>query len=112
MLLPSPKKLRRGQEAGYLIIRRKSIMKKKTGIIVTSVMSIACCASLITGATFALFTSESKVNIAVTSGKVDVKATIDETSVETYSGQWNETTKVYDSVKQAEGAFSSTAARP
>ena len=49
-------------------------MKKKTGIIVTSVMSIACCASLITGATFALFTSESKVNIAVTSGKVDVLA--------------------------------------
>ena len=79
-------------------------MKKK--VLLTSIISIACCASLIKGATFELFTSESKVNIAVTSGKVDVKATIDETSVETYSGQWNETTKVYDSVKQAEaGVF-------
>ena len=84
----------------------------KNKVLLTSILSISSCASLITGATFALFTSESKVNIAVTSGKVDVKATIDETSVETYSGQWNETTKVYDSVKQAEGAFSSTAARP
>ncbi len=35
------------------------------------------------GSTFALFTSESKVNIAVTSGKVNVVANIDENSVQT-----------------------------
>ena len=79
-------------------------MKKK--VLLTSILSIACCASLITGATFALFTSESNVNIAVTSGKVDVKATIDKTSLETYSGKWNAETGAYDSVKQTEkGAF-------
>ena len=47
-------------------------MKKK--IILSAIMSICLCASLIAGATFAIFTSESKVNIAVTSGKVEVKA--------------------------------------
>ncbi len=79
-------------------------MKKK--VLLTSILSIACCASLITGATFALFTSESNVNIAVTSGKVDVQATIDKTSLETYSGKWNAETGAYDSVKQTEkGAF-------
>ena len=46
-------------------------------------MSIVLCVSLIAGATFAIFTSESKVNIAVTSGKVDVVATIAEESIET-----------------------------
>lgn len=49
-------------------------MKKK--IILSAIMSIVLCVSLIAGATFAIFTSESKVNIAVTSGKVKVVATI------------------------------------
>lgn len=56
-------------------------MKKK--VLVTSILSIIMCMSLIIGATFALFTSESKVNIAVTSGKVDVKASVAELT--TYS---------------------------
>lgn len=47
-------------------------MKKK--LLLTSILSIIMCFSLICGATFALFTSESKVNIAVTSGTVSVKA--------------------------------------
>lgn len=54
-------------------------------------MTIALCMSLMAGATFALFTSESKVNIAVTSGKVSVVANIDETSVQTkqlYDAEW------------------------
>ncbi len=46
-------------------------MKK---ILLTSILSVVMCISLIAGATFALFTSESEVNIAVTSGKIDVKA--------------------------------------
>ncbi len=78
-------------------------MKKK--VLFSSLLSIGCCLSLITGATFALFTSESKVNIAVTSGKVEVIATVDETSLKTYSGQWNETNNAYDSVEQADGRF-------
>ena len=42
----------------------------KKSVILSSIMLIALCLSLITGATFALFTSESSVNIAVSSGKV------------------------------------------
>ena len=53
----------------------KKLFKSKT--FVGALLSIALCASLIAGATFAIFTSESKVNIAVTSGKVNVTATVD-----------------------------------
>lgn len=47
-------------------------MKKK--FLITSILSIVMCMSLIAGATFALFTSESNVNISVTSGTVQVNA--------------------------------------
>lgn len=50
-------------------------MKKKA--LVSSILTIALCLSLIAGSTFALFTSTSKVNVAVTAGKVDVVATIE-----------------------------------
>ena len=56
-------------------------MKKK--LLISSILSIIMCLSVMAGATFALFTSESAVNIAVTSGKVNVVATIDESSVQT-----------------------------
>ncbi len=56
---------------------------KKKNIIISSFATIALCLSLLMGSTFALFTSESKVNIAVTSGKVSVVANIDENSVQT-----------------------------
>ena len=49
-------------------------MKKK--ILLTSILSVVMCLSLIVGATLALFGSESKKNIAVTSGKVEVEANI------------------------------------
>ena len=55
-------------------------MKKRT--LLTAILSIVMCLSLMAGATFALFTSESKVNIAITSGKVDVVAVVDVDSVE------------------------------
>ncbi|MBQ3493215.1 MAG: hypothetical protein IJA88_03830 [Clostridia bacterium] len=57
-------------------------MKKR--LLLTSILSIVMCFSLICGATFALFTSESKVNIAVTSGTVKIEATLAE-NVELYS---------------------------
>ena len=50
-------------------------MKKK---ITSAVLTIVLCLSLIAGSTYALFTSEDTVNIAVTSGKVNVVATITE----------------------------------
>ena len=49
-------------------------MKKS---VLTSILVIALCFSIIAGATFALFTSESKVNVAVTAGNVEVVATIE-----------------------------------
>ncbi len=56
-------------------------MKKKT--VVASILTMAMCASLITGATFALFTDESKTNIAITSGTVDVEAELSIASIHT-----------------------------
>lgn len=51
-------------------------MKTKSRIIVGALLVIALCVSIIAGTTFALFTSEDKVNVAITSGKVDVKASL------------------------------------
>ena len=59
--------------------------KQKSSIILASLASIAVAGSVISGATYALFTSESKTNIAVTSGKVDVSASISD--LVTYSGE-------------------------
>lgn len=56
-------------------------MKQRSKVIASSIATIAMCASLAVGGTFALFTSESEVNIAVTSGTVDVKAYADETTL-------------------------------
>ena len=53
----------------------KKFFKSKTFL--GAVLSIALCVSLIAGATFAIFTSEASVNIAVTSGTVKVTATVD-----------------------------------
>ncbi len=61
-------------------------MKKKT--LLTAILSIVMCLSLMAGATFALFTSESKVNIAITSGKVELTATVSDV----YLKDLNETT--------------------
>ncbi len=49
-------------------------MKKK--IVLSSVLSIVLCLSLIVGSTFALFTSEDKTNIAINAGNVEVVADI------------------------------------
>lgn len=47
----------------------------KNKIILSSILTIVLCLSLITGSTFALFETQKQVNIAVTSGKLDVVAT-------------------------------------
>ncbi len=49
----------------------------KKNALITSIMTIVLCLSLIAGSSFALFTSESTVNVAVTSGTVDVTATVE-----------------------------------
>lgn len=55
----------------------------KRNVVISAILAIMLCVSLIAGATFALFTSESKVNIAVTSGKVDVVANVATDSIKT-----------------------------
>lgn len=53
----------------------------KRSIIISAILAIMMCASLIVGGTLALFTSNSKVNIAVTSGNVEVVATAEITEL-------------------------------
>ena len=60
-------------------------MKQTTKVLLSAVLTIALCVSVISGATFALFTSEAQTNIAVTAGKVNVTAVIDEASLKLYS---------------------------
>lgn len=45
--------------------------------LISAVLAIVMCVSLLAGGTFALFTSESNVNLAVTSGNVEVVASIE-----------------------------------
>ena len=59
-------------------------MKKRT--LLTSILTIVMCLSLCVGATFALFTSQSEVNVSVTSANVNVKATASELDTNIYSG--------------------------
>ncbi len=73
---------------------------KKKNFIISSLVTIALCASMIVGSTFALFTSESKVNIAVTSGKVEVKATVENFEYKTLTKDW---TSVVDNATEFDG---------
>ena len=56
-------------------------MKKR--FLFSSICSVVLCISLISGATFALFTSESKNNISITSGKVEMLSTVE--NIKTWS---------------------------
>ena len=47
-------------------------MKKK--ILLSSILTIALCLSIIAGSTYALFTSSADVNVAVTAGNVELTA--------------------------------------
>lgn len=79
--------------------------KKKVGIIASSVAAIAVCSSMVVGSTFALFTGEDKVNIAVTSGKVEVVANLKEGTVQTkQKGEtWETATNTYGGSVTVEG---------
>lgn len=57
----------------------------KTKLLLSSAMVIAVCICLIAGSTFALFTTTTTVNIAVTAGNLDVSANFVQGSIETKS---------------------------
>lgn len=63
---------------------------KKKGLL-SAIMTIVLCLSIIAGSTYALFTSRSELNIAVTAGKVDMVAGVTVTSVESVEGDVNGT---------------------
>ena len=62
----------------------KKLLKSKTFL--GAILSIALCTSLIAGATFAIFTSDANVNIAIGTATVKVTAEIVEEELKTYSG--------------------------
>lgn len=68
-------------------------MKKK--VLLSSCLTIALCLCLIAGSTLALFEKKAEVNIAVTAGKLDVTATIEDGKVLTQSAgdatEWSRT---------------------
>ena len=67
-------------------------MKGKKKSLLTSLLAIVLCLSLITGSTFALFTSTDKVDITVKSGKVKISAAVDDLKL--YSATIEETEDV------------------
>ncbi len=69
--------------------------KKK--IIVPALLSILGCGAVIAGSTYALFTSEAKVNVAITSGKVNVIASIvgGEDGLTLTHKEWDNATNAY-----------------
>lgn len=73
----------------------------KNKIVISAILTIALCFSLIAGSTLAMFTSSSDVNVAISSSKVEVVAKVRDGSLKLYSGAWNATTQAYDSVEQA-----------
>ncbi|MBR2377325.1 MAG: SipW-dependent-type signal peptide-containing protein [Clostridia bacterium] len=69
-------------------------MKKK--LLLTSILSLLMCVSLIAGATFALFTSEANVNMTVTSGEVKIEAKISGTQYKTLTEDYTDFTGTKD----------------
>ena len=73
-------------------------MNKKSKLLLSSLATIAMSASLAVGGTYALFTDKADVNVAISSGTVDVTATVENAKV--YSGVWNSALGAYESVEQ------------
>ena len=59
----------------------------KKNVIISSVLVIALCLSVIAGSTFALFTSESTVNASVSAGNVKLSATVDRIILDSTLGE-------------------------
>ena len=72
-------------------------MKNKQKILLTSMVTIVLCLCLIAGSTYALFTDREVMNIAVTSGKVDITASIVNPVISYIEGDANGSFVVADS---------------
>ena len=60
----------------------KKLFKSKT--VLSAIIGIALCISLIAGATFAIFTSEASVSVSVSSATVKVTATVKDEQLYSY----------------------------
>ena len=60
-------------------------MKTKKKALLTSIMTIVLCISLIAGSTYALFTTSDELNVSVTAGQVKLTAVYDTSSMLTWS---------------------------
>lgn len=69
-------------------------MKKK--VLLTSVMTIVLCMCLIAGSTYALFTSTSKLDVSVESGKVNMLANIESLKLWSVEADPNAAEKIVD----------------
>lgn len=87
-------------------------MKQKTKVLFGATLTTAMCASLIAGTTYALFTSESEVNVAITSAKLAVTANVknlqtgfdgDYVNEASATADFNETTKMLTVENMAPG---------
>lgn len=66
----------------------------KTKALVSSILTIALCLSLIAGSTFALFTYSDSVNVAINSGKVEMDANL--ANLKLYSAEANKNGTEFD----------------
>ncbi len=78
---------------------------KMQKVVLSCILTFAMCLSLIVGGTFALFTSESETNIAITSGKVEVVATIENLAVHSPTAIAEDGTITDDTNAAANGVF-------
>ena len=69
-------------------------MKSKKKIIIVSIIALLAAGSFVGGVTYALFKTNSQVNIAVTSGNIDVKASVVDGLTLTHQ-EWDSTTSSY-----------------
>ncbi len=60
-------------------------MKKNS--LIASILTIAMCFSIISGSTYALFTSESRVNVAVKAANIDIVATVENVALDSTLGE-------------------------
>ena len=60
-------------------------MKKNS--LIASILTIAMCFIIICGSTYALFTSESRVNVAVKAANIDIVATVENVALDSTLGE-------------------------
>ncbi len=76
---------------------------KRKNIFLSSILSLACCFSLLVGSTFALFTSEKEISISVNAGNVEVEATVENVALYSPTSIAEKTGELIDATNAASG---------